>query len=215
MSTPPAEVASLQCRAFAECLFDLSRELRGSFFLHFSAARQLWFAPFPQVRISDLATNCPRQICCLAIDDDGAVGLEHGAGPGDGLVGAAEPGGCVGGGDHGKVSSRGLVLGGGLEYRGPRPHRGYVPLLWRFAVVEPCVSALAEFARHARWRSRPRRRPGRPNRRLSDQEGTARASVFNADRLPRRRRNQTDRHQASRHDRRATSRCSATSCRRL
>jgi hypothetical protein len=44
------------------------------------------------VRIAVLAAKRPWQICCLAVDDDGAVGLEHAPGPGDGLVGAAEPG---------------------------------------------------------------------------------------------------------------------------
>ena len=52
------------------------------------------------VRIAVLAAKRPWQICCLAVDDDGAVWLEHAPGPGDGLVGAAEPGWGVGGGDH-------------------------------------------------------------------------------------------------------------------
>ncbi len=61
--------------------------------------------------ITVVASNAPWQICCLAVDDDGAAGGEHGAGPGDGLVGAAEPLRCMGG-------------GGGLQ-------QFYAPLFWR------------------------------------------------------------------------------------
>ena len=34
----------------------------------------LWLAPIPQLSIADLATNRPRQICCLAVDHDSAMG---------------------------------------------------------------------------------------------------------------------------------------------
>jgi len=36
--------------------------------------------PIPQVLITVVTGNAPWQICCLAVDDDGAAECEHGAG---------------------------------------------------------------------------------------------------------------------------------------
>src|SRR5664279_2633522 len=88
----------------------------------FPSAEQFRLPAIPQVLITVVTRNAPRQICCLAVDDGGAVGGEHGAGPGDGLVGAAEPGRCVGG-DHRCPSPGRRVLGcGELQYSGPHRH---------------------------------------------------------------------------------------------
>jgi len=85
--------------------------------VRFPSAEQSRSRAIPQVLITVVASNAPWQICCLAVDDDGAAGGEHGAGPGDGLVGAAEPGGCVGGGgDHGNLSRQGCGAVTGLQY---------------------------------------------------------------------------------------------------
>src|SRR5664279_443808 len=86
----------------------------------FPSAEQPRSGAIPQVLITVVTSNAPRQICCLAVDDDGAAGGEHGAGPVDGLVGAAEPGGR-GGGDHRCPSPAGRC--GELQYSRPHRHR--------------------------------------------------------------------------------------------
>src|SRR5664279_3002154 len=100
----------------------------------FPSAEQFRLPDITQVLITVVTRNAPRQICCLAVDDGGAVVGEHGAGPGDGLVGAAEPGRCVGG-DHRVSLPRHAVAAVVFSTADHTDTDGYAPLFWRLAGV--------------------------------------------------------------------------------
>src|SRR5664279_1174641 len=121
------------------------------------SAERSWSRAIPQVLITVVASNAARQICCLAVDDDGAAGLQHGAGPGDGLVRAAEPDGRVGGGDHRCPSpSRGGCGAVSFSTADHTDTECYAPLIWRVKESRPVdrwttIGSLVKVRSARRW----------------------------------------------------------------